>query len=553
MIHISKSIKIGLVSMMALNLTGCFDDVVYLDQNWNDDNQFRTLSYATSQGSQLIPYDWYLNLTDAQTGLPLNSPVITERLGYLPDYHPDETTNPDALPIGFVKDSDPKTGDWIGVNCAACHTGQVLVGDTAIRIDGAPGLGDYIGLMETTKAAIDATLENTRSFKKFAKKLNATDEETLRSQLSLASEDIAGIIYRNGSELHQGGFGRVDAATAIRNEIFVHDLGIEENFAVPSAPVSYPALWDTPRFDKVQYPGYAENPFGRNVGQVLGVLGRLELKDPATFLESSVRRENVFYLEQWLYQLQAPQWPESYLGSIDQVAAERGESLYKTADANGYSCVGCHALKDENGQYPMTPREQNAFGLQFIETPLTPLSVVQTDPNVLLNFYDPTPIKTAQLAPLLGNQTEVPFPVALISLTAYSVGKLFYADPELTPFEQAAYSGYRVYAEGYEQRPLVPGYLTRPLAGVWATSPYLHNGSVPNLYELLLPADERSDSFYVGSQRFDTENVGYQTQRDVRAFEFDTSVSGNSNSGHEFSTHLTDAERYDLVEYLKTL
>ena len=544
---------LALAGVVTTLLSGCFDEVVYVDQNWTEENQYRALSYSTSQGSQLIPYDWYLHLQDAETGLPLKSHAVTERLGYLPAYNADLTTNPDKLPVGFVKDTDPSTGDWLGINCAACHTGQIIANGTAIRIDGAPGLGDYIGLMRTTKAAIDNTLGNESYFSDFAERLGVADIDALRSELSNSSDELAGIILRDGSAAHEGGYGRVDAATAIRNEIFVHDLGIESNFMTPSAPVSYPSLWDTPRFDKVQYPGYAENPFGRNVGQVLGVLGRLELKDPANFLESSVRRENLFYLEQWIAQLQSPQWPEQYLGDIDVAAAERGRALYHAADQNGYSCAGCHALADENGQYPMTPPEHNAFGMQFIKTPITPLSVVGTDPNVLANFYDPTPIQTAQLAGLFDGATEVPFPVALITLTRYSVGKLFYTDPELSPLEQAAYSGYRVYAPGYSQEPLVPGYLARPLAGSWATSPYLHNGSVPNLYELLLPAEQRSQEFYVGNQQFDTEKVGYQSEFSARAFKFDTTVSGNSNAGHEFSVGLSDAERYDLIEFLKTL
>ncbi|BCE02991.1 di-heme-cytochrome C peroxidase [Marinicellulosiphila megalodicopiae] len=549
----SRNLQLGVLSIASISLTSCFDDVVYLDQNWNEDNQLRTLSYSTSQGSQLIPYNWYLNLVDAKTKHPLNSSIVIESLGYLPDYNPNSTSNPDQLPVGFVKDTDPVTGDWIGINCAACHTGQVVVDDVAIRIDGAPGMGDYIGLMRTTKASIDYTLNNKRAFKKFSKALKEQDTDTLKLNLQAASEEIAGIIYRDGSELHKGGFGRVDAATAIRNEIFVHDLGVMDNYLTPSAPVSYPALWDTPQYEKVQYPGYAENPFGRNAGQVLGVMGRLDLKNPESFLQSSIRRDNLFYLENWLTQLQPPKWPEQYLGKINLESAERGAVLYAQQDQNGYSCISCHALKDENGQYPLTPAEQNAFGKQFIKTPLTPILIVQTDPNVLLNLYDPRPIQTAQLAPLFGGAQEVSFTTALVTLTKYTVGTLYNAETALSQLEQAAYSGFRFYAPGNSAAPLFSGYLTRPLAGVWATSPYLHNGSVPNLYELLLPADQRSDVFFVGNQQFDTKNVGYQKDEWIRAFEFDTNVSGNSNAGHEFSTHLNDDQRYDLIEFLKTL
>lgn len=78
------------------------------------------------------------------------------------------------------------------------------------------------------------------------------------------------------------------------------------------------------------------------------------------------------------------------------------------------------------------------------------------------------------------------------------------------------------------------GYRARPHDGVWATAPFLHNSSVPNLYEMLLPAAARSPKFYLGSTRFDPRRVGYETYGFEGAFEMDTSLPGNSNAGHEF-------------------
>jgi hypothetical protein len=78
------------------------------------------------------------------------------------------------------------------------------------------------------------------------------------------------------------------------------------------------------------------------------------------------------------------------------------------------------------------------------------------------------------------------------------------------------------------------GYRARPHDGVWATPPYLHNSSVPNLYQMLVPVESRSKKFYLGSTRFDPKHVGYETHEFPGAFELDTSLPGNSNSGHEF-------------------
>ena len=86
--------------------------------------------------------------------------------------------------------------------------------------------------------------------------------------------------------------------------------------------------------------------------------------------------------------------------------------------------------------------------------------------------------------------------------------------------------------------------------GVWARSPYLHNGSVRTLHELLTPPAERAKTFHRGSQEYDATQMGYT---DAGAYVLDTSTSGNSNAGHNYGTALTADEKRDLLEYLKTL
>jgi hypothetical protein len=95
-------------------------------------------------------------------------------------------------------------------------------------------------------------------------------------------------------------------------------------------------------------------------------------------------------------------------------------------------------------------------------------------------------------------------------------------------------------------------YKARPLNGVWATAPYLHNGSVLNLDELLKPAAKRMKTFRLGSGQFDPVNVGL---KDEGYFIFDTTVIGNSNRGHDsfYTREYTSEERVALIEYIKTL
>jgi hypothetical protein len=96
------------------------------------------------------------------------------------------------------------------------------------------------------------------------------------------------------------------------------------------------------------------------------------------------------------------------------------------------------------------------------------------------------------------------------------------------------------------------------LYGIWATAPYLHNGSVPNLWELLTPPAQRKPFFMVGSKKYDPVNVGYVTEespfKDGKLVVSGADVQpGNSNAGHDFGTTLSDDEKWQLIEYLKQL
>ena len=115
-----------------------------------------------------------------------------------------------------------------------------------------------------------------------------------------------------------------------------------------------------------------------------------------------------------------------------------------------------------------------------------------------------------------------------------------------------------------------PQYKPRPLAGIWAVGPFLHNGSVPTIYQLLSPADSRDKKFWVGTRDFDSVNLGLSTQPLSKGgFLLDTNVTGNSNIGHEFrrgyipwkpggppqygviGPEWTEAQRWQIIEYLK--
>lgn len=130
---------------------------------------------------------------------------------------------------------------------------------------------------------------------------------------------------------------------------------------------------------------------------------------------------------------------------------------------------------------------------------------------------------------------------------------------KLTDAQMLTLNGYREFPIPAEPH---DSYKAAPRDGVWATPPFMHNGSVPNLYEMLLPAGQRSKIFHIGRE-FGPVRVGLDTSARPGAFLFDTSLPGNSNAGHSFQDGprgngvigplLTDRQRWALVEYLKSI
>jgi hypothetical protein len=100
------------------------------------------------------------------------------------------------------------------------------------------------------------------------------------------------------------------------------------------------------------------------------------------------------------------------------------------------------------------------------------------------------------------------------------------------------------------------GYSNTPLDGIWARAPYLHNGSVPTLWDLLQDPENRPEIFYTGYNVYDPDKVGFITQGEAAqkvGFKFNTSLTGNSKKGHLYGTQLSENDKKALLEYLKTL
>ena len=248
--------------------------------------------------------------------------------------------------------------------------------------------------------------------------------------------------------------------------------------------------------------------------------------------------------------MKSPAWPAEVFGPIDEAKAQKGAELYQRM------CQHCH-LPPVNSPELQDPKywEAGLKGHSFLKLNVIPLDEIGTDPREATDWANRTAVTG-----VLGLGT-VSASDGLRAVTSQIRDKSYDA-LGLTPEQRDEWSGFR------NDRVVAPlAYRARPLGGMWATPPYLHNGSVPNLYQLLSPADKRDKTFYVGSREFDPKNLGYSTEKIDGAFEFRTDQPndphpGNSNAGHEFSNkpgkgvigrELTDDERWAIIEYLKTL
>jgi hypothetical protein len=542
-------------------------EVVWLPQNWTEDQ--RRTYYHAAQGSELLPYAWFLALEQPKFSFrgapPFKNDRYLQGFGFIPDKAYEG--NPDGLPVGFARDDrfvDPYTGQKLivlGITCAACHTGELFYGGKAIRIDAGPSLINLQKFTEALGLAVTWTYYDPLRFHRFADRVLGpdhphADQVRLRQALKYYLDTT---FTEFKSTLHlfptPEGYGRTDALARIGNFVFGTELNNNRNLSVGNGPVNYPPIWDASWMDWVQYNGSIQQPMGRNVGEALGVRSRINLLGyPGAQFQNTIRVENLHEIETLLggdapgKGVWSPKWPEELLGKIDRGAAAKGEQLYNQL------CLHCHQspMNSDEGRKPglWTDYKENG-GKQFFKVIMIPLEEIGTDPRQAQNFHN----RTADSGPI--GQGTLSAGDGLTFITQRVIEQA-YTELKLTPEQQEQWNGYR---KNEVRAPLA--YKTRPHNGIWATPPYLHNGSVPNLFELLSPVSERSKVFYLGNKQFDPVKLGLDTSPLEGASEFRVELPGNSNAGHEFNDgpkgngiigrKLTSEERMQIIEYLKTL
>src|SRR6266566_435638 len=514
-------------------------EVAWLPQNWTEDQRHRY--YHMAQGSELLPYTWFLALEQPRftiKGAPLfKDDSYLQGFGFIPDSAYEQ--NPDALPVGFARDDhfvDPYTGQKnvvLGLTCAACHTGELFFGDKAIRIDAGPSLIDLQKFTEALGLAVTWTYYDALRFRRFAHRVlgpnpSHADQVLLRQALKYYL-DTSFTEFKANLHLFPTpeGYGRTDALARIGNFVFGTELNNRKNLVVGNGPVNYPPIWDASWMDWVQYNGSIQGPMGRNVGEALGVRSRINLLGyPGAQFQNTIRVENLHKIETLVggetpgNGVWSPKWPENILGKIDLGKAAKGEKLYNEL------CLHCHQppiLSDEGRKTEHWTNNTNSAGRQFFKVTMIPLVEIGTDPKEAQNFFN----RTADSGPLGMGIISAREGLKFIGQKLIDQA---YADLMLSPEQQNDWNGYR------SNELLAPlAYKARPHNGIWATPPYLHNGSVPNVFALLSLVSDRPKVFYLGNKQYDPVNLGLNTESLNGATEFRTDLPGNSNAGHEFN------------------
>jgi hypothetical protein len=516
--------------------------------------------YSQDQGSQIMPLAWFEALQQPN-GEPFGADSLS-RYGYLPN--PASPTP--GLPIGFTVNGSANSS-MVGMTCAACHTREIISGGVAYRIDGGPALVDFQSFLADLDTAVATVLGSDTDFADFAAAVLGPSpppeqQATLRTAVEAWFLRYDTLI-KNALPTPPWGVGRLDAVAMIFNRLTGLDLGpppshlIAENIQPAAAPVRYPFLWNAAIQDLTQWPGFASNgnsilALARNLGEVLGVFATFAPEKAWFGIDyltvNSANFPGLLKLEELIGKIGPPQWP----WTVNNTLTDQGEAVFNRPTASG-GCVDCHCIK------PGTTRPIDE------KTWATPVINVGTDTHE----YDIL-ARMAQTGVLKGVSTladstplkpeDAAINILGIALTG-SIEQFCLEHPidcgsqalESSPTEGGLKGMFKVGGPGAG----TGAYESRVLEGIWAAAPYLHNGSVPTLAQLLTPAAQRVQIFAVGPD-YDQVNIGLASTQTQFGYTFEATScddlnSGNSNCGHEYGTTLSQSDKSALLEYLKTL
>lgn len=539
-----------------------------------------------SQGSEIFPIRLLRSLENPETGAPFMENLA--RFGLLPN-----PTRDDGIAVGLTlaKTKHSAGIEVVGITCAACHVAEIRHNGKGVRVDGAPNMFD----MQKFYAEMFDAVEHAKSSRKirrrvgqrlfaqsyeeygaFAPILRPLDLMADLVNVGLnwdslqARKDLAEVIQkaiRRRDETKDcddpavkctSGPGRLDAFNGTRN--FLLARLSEDNLVELEAPVKFPPVWGFKDYEWVEWSQNTNSTMERNFTETLGAGATVQL-EPGSHdrFATSIPARNMHRLEELAYTITPPVWPEEVLGPINRDLAAAGEQIFIRR------CGACHeytvADYKPNGILPLRRFSQRQIGVDSTATSQVACPV----PNV--GDLDIAKTRfTAEQADMLshckgvvGGQAFEGYAFSdVVQTTVAAIKAKSYAADGVTDDEQKRFEDVERRGGVYWRDTLLDDgkpFAARPLHGIWAAAPYLHNGSVPTLRDLLTPPDQRIKRFPLGHREYDPVKVGYRTDLPEAEWRYavDTKTdSGSSNAGHLFGTTLPEGEKAALLEYLKT-
>jgi hypothetical protein len=429
----------------------------------------------------------------------------------------------EGLPQGFfISNHRPKSGSpspvpFVGINCSFCHTSLIKRTDSdpgvMVRGMGSTSL-DFIAWVDGFKTAVldekrmtPAAIFDTYE-QKFGKKLSLSEKLMIRLWLMQTRQTVqqaepkvddpyGGADLRNASFLPNGPSRTQPFRNLVRN-VMNRPAMLDHGYC------KLPALYEQKDRDWGQFDGSVKNRLTRSVLAAIAIgatMQNLSIPEISNNVEQSID----FTLD-----LKGPKFTDVFPDQkLDPQKVARGQLVYAA------HCDSCHGHPGPDGNWVRGTQQDTVFPAQAIGTDAE---------RVSFRYYD-----------ILADQLVDSFP----------------PKQPLRPNRADLRPG-----------PMgdTRGYIAVPIVAPFTHTPYLHNGSIPTLAELI-DLKPRPDVFFRGDNLYDPVDAGLiaPSQPDARRyFRFDTSIPGNSNKGHDYpwayhGPGWNEASLQDLLEYLKTI
>lgn len=543
-------------------------------------NNERLTYYSMDEGIQYLPVDVIMSLkrTDS-SGLRVMDELLLahpERFGLYPNY-----VNPQSdVPLGITISTDANYAPMAGINCSTCHTTLISnANGKFFLIDGGSSRFAIDRFLAEMIKSMVATMINPEEFEAFYGRYRAriaaeeTPEDTgaVRKQMaslvqkSFTEDNVAELKvklstitpaptkktttlsssypttdqlstklgmyvylakrfiylfaqtkYGTNSEADGAGsgLGRANPWGPTKKMLADKFLHSKNSYKLDGGPVNTPFNWELDRQHWIFYTGVTNSLLERNMAQGIALLTDF---NENTF-ESTVSIRRLANVVSYASKAKPPAWNESVLGEINTDLARKGKDIFKT------KCLSCHDPQFQNSS------TASAY-YQYLD--------VGTDDAYFkgqIEKLDGKDLFTDVLTPFMSKAKAA-------AATNEGIDDLQSYERDRLPVVWKTPDGNK--------------FAAKPLMGAWATPPFLHNGSVPTMWDLLQTAANRPKQFHIGGFVYDANKLGYVEDISLPdgsdlVVSCPSGCKGNGNQGHEFGTDLSDDDKWALIEFMKS-